>query len=313
MVRFIRSAFIVAFAIGAATPAFAQPAKKAPAAATDDLSLLPVDSEMVAGLDFQSLQTSQLWKQFVEPMLGKGDVKKQMDEFKTNCGVDPMKVVTKISIGIKGIGQTNPDGVIVAHGVPKAKLVACYDKMTKMKKTDADITRDGDVLIVKQKSGGQTVAFSFLDDTTAVMVVGTQATAAGVKGVVKGTSALKTSTAFVDFYKKTNTNDTLWLIMNGNSKAFDQLGAMGIKPKAVYGSLNVTKDLTLDLKVRFNTADEAKNLSTMVNGQLKAAASMFDKITVTADGSDMKVAVLLTDAKLKALMKQFAPMMNKQP
>jgi hypothetical protein len=299
MVRFIRSSFVVALVIGAASPAFAQPAKKAPAAASDDLSLLPVDSEMVAGLDFQQLQTSQLWKQMVEPLLAKGDIKKQMDEFKTNCGVDPMKVVTKISIGIKGIGAQNPDGVIVAHGVPKAKLVACYDKMTKLKKTDADITRDGDVLIVKQKTGGQTVAFTFVDDSTAVMVVGTAATSAGIKGVVKGTSALKTSTAFVDFYKKTNTNDTLWMIMNGNSKAFDALGGMGIKPKAVYGSLNVTKDLTLDLKVRFGTPDEAKNLATMANGQLKAA------------GSDIKVAVLLSDAKLKALMKQFAPMMNK--
>jgi hypothetical protein len=143
------------------------------------------------------------------------------------------------------------------------------------------------------------------------MVVGTQATGAGVKAVVKGTSALKTSAAFVDFYKKTNTNDTLWMIMNGNSKAFEPLAGMGIKPKAVYGSLNVTKDLTLDLKVRFNTPDEAKNLSNMANGQIKAAASMFDKITIAADGADMKVAVLLTDAKLKALMKQFAPMMNK--
>jgi hypothetical protein len=280
-----------------AGPAFAQKA-------TDDLSLLPVDSEVVAGLDFQQLQTSALWKQLVEPMLGKGEVKKQLNEFKQTCGVDPMKVVTKMAFGMKGIGAAAPDGVIVAHGVPKAKLVACYDKMTKLKKPGADITRDGDVLIVKQ-SGSQTVAFTFVDASTALIVVGTAATAAGVKAIAKGTSALKTSAAFVDLYKKTNVNDTLWMIMNGNSKAFDQLGSMGIKPKAVYGSLNVTKSLNLDLRIRFNTADEAKNLASMAQGQLKAAAGMFDKITVGADAADLKVAVLLSDTKLKALLKQF--------
>ena len=299
MVRFIRSSFVVALVLGAGAPAFADKGG-------DDLSLLPVDSELVAGLDFQQLQTNALWKQFVEPQLDKADVKKGFDEFRTNCGVDPMKVVTKIAIGLKGIGSATPDGVIVAHGVPKAKLVACYDKMTKLKKSGQDITRDGDVLIVKQK-GGQSVAFTFINDSTALVVVGTAATTAGIKGVAKGGSALKTSAAFADFYKKTNTNDTMWAIMNGSSKAFDQLGAMGIKPKAIFGSLNITKDLSLEFRVRFNTADEAKNLTNMAQGQLKAAATMVDKVTVTADGSDMKVAVLLSDAKLKALVKQFGP------
>jgi hypothetical protein len=308
MVRMIRSSFVVALVLGAAVPAFAQPAKKAPAA--DDLSLLPVDSELVLGLDFQQLQSSSLWKQFVEPQLAKGDMKKQLDDFKSKCGVDAMKVVTKIAMGIKGIGGDKPDGVIVAHGVPKAKLVACYDKLSKDKKADQDITRDGDVLIVKQK-GGQAAAFTFIDDSTALMVIGTQATSAGIKGIAKGTSALKTSAAFVEFYKKTNTNDTMWGIMNGNSKAFDQFAAMGIKPKAVYGSLNVTKDVNLDIRMRLGSADEAKNLATMFNGQLKAVASMFDKIEVKADGSDMKVAIMLTETKLKALAKQMGGMMGK--
>jgi len=307
MVRIHRT-LVIAMVLGAGATAFAQPAKKV--APSDDLSLLPVDAEVVGGLDFQQLQTSALWKTFVAPMLSKGDVQKQMTEFKTTCGVDPMKVVTKIAFGLKGIGNANPDGVIVAHGVPKAKLVACFDKMTKNKSMGNDITRDGDVLIVKQP-GNSTVAFAFVDDSTALIVVGTQATTAGIKAVAKGTSALKTSAAFVDLHKKTNTNDTLWMIMNGNSKAFDQLGAMGIKPKAVYGSLNITKDLSLDLRVRFNSADEAKNLTTMMQTQMKAATAMFDKIAVSADGADMKVAIMLTDAKLKGLMKQFGGALGK--
>jgi hypothetical protein len=299
MVRFIRSCFVAALMLGAAVPAFAQ---KAPAA-IDDLSLLPVDSELVAGLDFQQLSGSSLWKQYIEPQLGKGDIKKQLDEFKTTCGVDAMKVMTKMSIGIKGLGANTPEGVIVAHGVPKAKLVACYDKLAKKKQPGQEIKRDGDVLIVKQADGD--VAFTFVGDTTALMVIGAKANAAGVNAIAKGTSALKTSAAFAEFYKSTNTKDTLWMIVNGNSKAFEQLGAMGVKPKAVYGSVNVTKNLNLDLRMRLGSADEAKNLTNMFQSQLKAVAGMFDKIDVKADGKDMRVTILLSDAKMKALASQF--------
>src|SRR5258707_5518714 len=44
----------------------------------DDLSLLPVDSEVVGGLDFQQLQGSLLWKQFVGPMLAKNNIQSQL-------------------------------------------------------------------------------------------------------------------------------------------------------------------------------------------------------------------------------------------
>lgn len=275
----------------------------------DDLSLLPVDSEMVGGLDFQQLQASQLWKQFMGPLLAKNDIQKQMAEFQTECGVDPMKVVTKIAFGLKGLGNPQPDGVIVAHGVPKAKLVACYDKMVKKKQQDVNVTRDGDVLIVKQAKGN--VAFSFVDDNTALIVVGSQATKDGSKTIAKGGSALKTSAAFVELYKKTNTGDTLWMIMNGSSKAFDAMASLGIKPKAVYGSLNVTKDLNLDMKIRMKDAAGAQNLSKMMNQQAGAAAGMLDKLAITADGADVKIVVLLTDAKLKTLAQQFGGMMGK--
>jgi hypothetical protein len=285
-------------------------AASAPAmAAPDDLSLLPVDSEMVGGLDFQQLQSSQLFKAFVGPMLAKNDVQKDLQEFQTQCGMDPMKVVTKLSFGFKGIGAATPEGVVVMHGVNKVKAVACYDKLVKSGKIGKDAKKDGDVLLFK-KNGNQ-AAVTFVDDNTALFVMGANGTKDGIKTVAKGGSALKTSAAFVELHKKTNTGDTLWMIMNGSSKAFDAMASLGIKPKAVYGSLNVTKDLNLDVRVRMKSAADATNLSNMMNTQVKAAAGMVDKITIAADGSDVSVKVLLSDAKLKALATQFGGMMGK--
>jgi hypothetical protein len=293
----LRSSIVVALTL-ASVPAFAQKAT-----GTDDLSLLPADSELVAGLDFQQAQTSLLWKQLVAPKLGKGDAKAKLSEFQKTCGVDPMKVVTTVAIGLKGLGNEHPDGVIVAHGVPKAKLLACFDKMTKGKKAEPGVTRDGDILLVN-KPGDQPVAFAFVDDTTGIIVVGTAATGDGVRGVLKGTSALKSSARFVDVYKKTNTKDTVWMIMNGNSKAFDELRKSNISPVVIFGSVKVGKELVLDGRIKFKTADEAKNVATMGQGQIKDAAKMFDKISIDAEATDVKVGVTLSDAKLKDLLKQ---------
>lgn len=285
-------------------------ASSAPAmAAPDDLSLLPVDSEMVGGLNFQQLQSSVLFKQFVGPMLAKNDVQKDMAEFQKQCGMDPMKVVTKLSFGFKGIGANTPEGVIVMHGVNKAKAVACYDKLVKSGKIGKEAKKDGDVLLFKKNSNQ--AAFTFVDADTALFVMGAQGTTAGIKTIAKGGSALKTSAAFVELYKKTNTGNTLWMIMNGSSKVFDAMAQLGIKPKAVYGSLNVTKDLNLDVRVRMKSAADASNLSNLMNTQVKAAAGMVDKITIAADGSDVSVKVLLSDAKLKALATQFGGMMGR--
>jgi len=295
MIRGIHSFCVVALML-ATGPAFAQKA-------ADDLSLLPADSELVAGLDFQQAQSSLLWKQLVAPQLMKGDTKEQLAKFQKACGVDPMKIVTTIAIGLKGIGNEHPDGVIVAHGVPKAKLLACFDKMTKDKKQSADIKLDGDVLLIHKKND-QPVAFAFVDDSTAIIVVGAPATGDGVRAVLKGTSALKTSAKFVEFYKRTNTKDTVWMIMNGSSKAFDELRKQNISPLVLFGSLKVGKDATLDMRAKFKTADEANNLAKMGQAQIKDAAKMFDKISVDADGTEVKVGIMISDAKLKELLKQ---------
>jgi hypothetical protein len=297
MVRYIRSSLVVAMVIAAA------PAAKA----ADDLSLLPVDSEIVGGLDFQQLQGSALWKEFIEPQLNKGDAKKQLDEMKQKCGLDAMKVVSKLAFGIKVVND-KPEGAVVMHGMPnKAKVLACYEKRKAEK--DNQFDRDGDVLVSKPSANSK-FAMMFIDDTTAFMVFGPNGTAKGVKDAAKGTSTLKDSAAFKEFYKKTNTNDTFWGILNGNASFLSSVKST-IPAKAYYGSLNVTKDLTLDLKLRFGSPDEAKTFVAMAQCQTKAATGMVDKLNIAADGNDAKISVLLSDAKLKALAKQFGPMMKK--
>src|SRR5262249_39002277 len=123
----------------------------------------------------------------------------------------------------------------------------------------------------------------------------------GVKQVASGGSALKTSPAFVEMYGKINTTDSMWILMNGSSKAFEKM-PMGFKLKAVFGSVNVTDGLKLDGRVRFESADQAAQLAGMAKMQMDQAKQFFDKLDVNADGADLKVSVAMSNAKLKSLM-----------
>jgi hypothetical protein len=70
------------------------PVAAATAVGSDDLSLLPADSEMVMGLNFAQLQQSALWKQYSPLFMGK--ISSGLADFKTACGFDPMEAITSV-------------------------------------------------------------------------------------------------------------------------------------------------------------------------------------------------------------------------
>jgi len=278
----------------------------------DDLSLLPLDSELVLGLNFSQVQQSALWKQFVQPKLMSADAQRKLTEFKDNCGFDPMTSLKSVSVGLKGVGADKPDGVIVMHGLDKAKVWACLenDKVkAEMTKDGGSFSRDGEVGLFKDKSGSQ-FAVTFVNDTTAIAVLGEQVTAASAKAAAAGGSTLKSSPQFVEMYGKVKSNDSLWFLVNGKSKIFDKTAAMGVKPKAMFGSLNVTDGLSLDLRLRLDTPDAAAQLAEMGKKQVQQAAKMFDQIDVTSDATDVKIAVVLSSQKLQALITQFSGLLG---
>jgi hypothetical protein len=275
--------------------------------AVDDLTLLPLDSEIVLGINFAQVTQSSLWKQFVEPKMMTGEMQSQLAEFKAKCDFDPMASFKTVSVGLKIVGE-KPDGVIVVHGVDKAKAFACIDKMKdEASKEGTEVTRDGDVLVVKGKTGDP-AAVMFVNDNTAVVALGDKGNAAGVKQVAQGGSTLKSSPPFLDMYSKVKTGDSVWFLINGNAKFFEKAAAIGAKPKAMFGSVNVTDGLALDMRLRMDTPDAAAQIANMGKAQVQQAAKMFDQIDIVADGADAKITVVLSNQKLQALIQQVGGM-----
>ncbi len=277
----------------------------------DDLSLLPVDSEVVVGINFAQLQQSALWKQFSPKLMDK--MAKGLADFKAACGFDPLEAFKSMSLGMKGVGGAGtPDGALVVHGLEKGKVMACLDKAkAEAAKNGSELTVDGDVFVVKDKKG-ETSAFTFVGDTTLLGTIGASGTKDGVLAAAKGSSALKTSPAFVDMYGKINTQDSIWLLMNGNSQAFKSMAAMGVKPKALFGSINLTEGLTVDMRLRLSTPDEATTFVNMMKGQLgnQQVKQMFDKLDVGNDGADVKFNVAMSNQKLQQLVQMMAGAMG---
>jgi hypothetical protein len=276
----------------------------------DDLALLPVDSEAVIGVNFAQLSQSALWKQYVAPKIASTP---GIDKFKALCGFDPLGTLKSISIGMKNLGGSgDPSGAIVVHGYDRKTAMSCFDKdgVKEAEKDGSKVTIDGDVVLVTDKSGKQ-VGFTFVNDDTAIAVIGPDAASKdGVKKVAGGGSALKSSPTFVDMFSKINTQDSVWMVINGQSPAFAKASAMGIKMKAMFGSLNITDGLTVNFRLRLGSPDEATNMVAMANGQLAQAKQFFDKIDVKSDGTDVKFDIAMSKEKLQSMIGMMAGMMG---
>ena len=276
----------------------------------EDLALLPADSEMVMGLNFAQLKQSALWKQFSPKLMEK--ISGGLADFKAACGFDPIDAIQTVSLGMKGLGGDSPDGALVIHGPDKTKSMACIDKAkAEAKKKGSEVTLDGEVFTVKDKEG-KTTAWTFVNQTTLLGVLGPTASKDSLLAAAKGTSALKSSPTFVEMYNKINTKESLWLLINGNAPFMAKAAQAGVKPKAIFGSVNVTDGLTLDMRIRLGSPDEATQLVNMAKGQTNNAQvkQMFDKLDVTVDGNDAKIALAMSQAKLQNMVNMVGSMMG---
>jgi hypothetical protein len=275
-------------------------------AAGDDLSLLPSDSELVLGINVAQIQDSALWKQVAKAAMDNAMAQSNIGAVKEKCGFDPAASIKSVTVGMKGFAAQKPDGVIVIHGLDKAQSLACIDKMkTEIASNGTEITRDGDVTLAKSKEG-ETVAFQFVNSGTLIMVVGDKANAAGVKAVLSGGSKLKDSPAFVEMYSKVKTSDSLWFLLNGSVLA--KAPGLETKPKGFAGSLNATDGLTLDARIKFESADVATKQAADLKTKSQMAVAMVDKIDFSSEGDTVKAAIVISNQKLQALVAQFGAM-----
>lgn len=276
------------------------------ASSQEDLAYLPLASQLVAGVDVAQLQSSTLWKELVQPLILKNG-QARLADFQAKCGFDPMTAVKRVSIGLKNADGRNPEGIVLVHGLDKAKAMACLDKQKdEFAKEKIEVSVQGDVVLMKQE-GEVPVGVTFIKDTTALVVIGPEATVDGVKKAAAGGSELAKSAKFTELHGKLAGGKSIWFVINGNTPALAKgLGQLNITSEAAFGTIHVTDKLAADARLRLASPAEAAATATKIkDGIGETVAGFVEKIEFGSDGPDMKVTAIATKDNLKTLTSLF--------
>jgi hypothetical protein len=291
--------FTIWFALGAchaAAPApsiarpVAPPAGRA-TAATDvsaDLSLLPIDSDLVLGVDWTKLQHSAFYGRYIAPRI-EAWIGRWIAEVRS-CGLEPL-AATALTIGIK-LGSSAGDSrwVVVAHGLDRAKAAACFEPRADTGHVFFDETGH--------------FAMMFADAHTVVAVIGPHAaSAAEVKALVRGDSGLDRSPAFAGVA----TADAVWVAANGTTTAIGR-ALQGVRLDSLSASLKVSDAITVDGRVHMRSSEDADQAATMFKADLlPKLAPLVDRFDVGGTGAVITMQIEAGRDTVDRLVHQMAP------
>jgi hypothetical protein len=287
-------------ALGPASPVHPNTARTV---SVDDLSLLPPDAELVIGADVARIQSSTIWKLFVAPALANAP---GLHELTTDCGFDPVASLSSITIGLKNMGDDKDvAGTVVLHGFPKAKLFPCISKLDAKEGNKSGLHVEGGVML---SGGDDHIALTFLDDTTALVVIGPDATKDGI-ATISTRRNQPDSSAYAELIHEINTDDALWLAVNDSSPVLAEINRKiasktSIQFHGLYGSIDLTDGIVLNAGGRTGSpelvaklvADVQRHLDQL--GSREQIAQHFEQLDINADGGDVIVSVAINTSQL---------------
>ncbi len=306
---------------GAGGAAKGSPAAKAAEAAQ---SVFPQDTKMMIGVSIKQLRDSKLWKQFGEKALtSDSDMKEGMALLKEKCGLDPLALLDSVKIGITSFEP--PSMVIVLGGTfDQTKIHDCFKLVAEKEGKKLSIAVDEKTKIAEYSVEGETdkAYAAWLDG--AIAFIGDEdkiKDRAALAGLLESKTSIKDNKELSDLLSKTDTGATLFAAGGiAGIPGVDQAAAMagGEVPTALWGSLSYSKDLKLDLGIRYTTPEAAKKNTDMANAGLTDAkknpmlAGLIGgiKATFTAEGSDTRAKIEISEKDLDTLVAQATMMLG---
>jgi hypothetical protein len=292
---------------GPATPANQAAAPDYRATAEDELGFLPIDAEIVGGVDMMSLRRSQLWQKF-EPMFVSA-LGPDLANFRNACGFDPLKTIERITIALKERAGSQYTGVIVVRGVDTSRVRECL--ATEVQKNGGKAVTDrGVVLVTQPSSPGTTMAVGVVGASTMVVQVDAVTTVESLNGVLAGGAPLRKSGAFMSLQARREPGASMWFMANGNSKAFDQMKQMGMAPKSLDGTLTVTDKFAGVLRMTMGNASEASRMQAELDKIKAPISAMVEKFETRANGDLVAVEAVITEQQLRSMLQMLGGAMG---
>ena len=286
---------------------------KPSADATAAFGLFAKSSNMVFGVNMAQITSSSVYKKY-KPMLDQQmGAQGGLEEFKSDCGIDPMTEFKTIIVGAEAGDDMEPKEetmLVVVKGPARAKMVACGKKMAEKK--GGSVTEEGAFTKVVEETDGDVTWVGWLDDTT--MVMAPKMGKPALETRMKGKDGLDTNTEMMALIGNTDQTAGVW---------FAVAPAGGIKPppgnplppanfKAGFGSVNLKSGVRLDMGARTGSADEASGLKKELDGKIKelkpmadmmGAGKFVDKLKLSTNGADLLVKISLSNGDIDELSK----------
>lgn len=265
--------------------------------AADALAFVPVDADIVLGVDVAALRKSALWTEY-QPMLTSltGPL---LASVQKTCGFDPIQAIQSVTLGV--LSKDTANTVLVVRGLDHDRTIACLQAQVV---PDVTVAVDHDIVSLTHSAGHDLLAFA--DRTTMVLQGSRDGSPDGLRALLKSGAPLRSSPVFLDMFGHLEPGATAWLVVNGNAAMFDQLGAMGNRPRAIYGTLRLAAGLGAKIHFRMTTPEQATQLAATAQGQTQQVAAMVDRIEATSQGEVMTVSVEMSLDKLRSLISMIA-------
>lgn len=265
----------------------------------DVLAFLPIDSELVASYDAAGVRASVLGHR-LEPLVVK-QLGTTLERFRSACGFDPMRTVTRVTLGLKLPPTGKLDGVVVVRGVDGARLVECLPKLD----SDLIVTRDREVALIGDKAAGPTggvAAVTPIGADTVVIQAGPGATHDSLMAIIHSGAPLRNSPTFLEIFSHIQVDASLWAAINGSAKMLDDLVRKGARPRSVEVAIRVTDRVSVAGRVPMATPDQATTLASLLTSNLAAAKPMFERLEATTSGSIVTLDAVLTGPQLDSML-----------
>jgi hypothetical protein len=293
------AALLALFACGSSAPPVA-PSNKAPApaygAALEDwLGFLPVDSDIVVGIDSAQIRKTQVWAELL-PKVEKG-MGHDLDELRTACGFDPFQTVTRVSVGLRAIERDKLVGVVVVHGVGAGMMGCVRSHFGK----GGAVTDDKGVLVMDQKPDMRS-AWTVIG-TTLIVDLDPAAGHDTMQAVLGSGSPLRGSQAFMALYGGLDRGASMWGVVNGSSKMLEEFGSM--RPKHTKGTITLSDRIVIDGDVVFDAPDVATQVETLVKATFQQVHQFIESGDTKVDGSTLHVKAAVGPVQLQQMLTMF--------
>lgn len=265
------------------------------ARARDPLAFLPADSELVAVIDVRSLRRSPTWRR-LEPIIA-AQAGTALGQFEAACGFDPLAGLRRISFGLRGLDDAEPTGVIVVRGIDRDAAMACIQAREGVTVERGYVTIDG----------SDRGALTFVDASTAVVLVAPDASAARLAALIADGSPLRGAPAFEDVLGSVRMRDPLWFVVVGKNKTLTSMATFGAIPVALIASVRLGSAISAELRLRLAAPDEATRMAAAMQSQIAMATQMFEQLTITAEDLDLVLRLRMTQAQLDQFLSLLAP------